>query len=185
MKLRVFLFALFVGCHALLPLLDLERLSRMVAGSVYWPLQVLAWIKLPVFAAPLINGWAAPSFYGWFVTLTLWGALWWLLAGILAHPFREPTAPAPTSTREGNPLFRLVANILVNGTALLLYGIGLAAPLIPAVGRATFVEILLLVGLPCALLVVCAGKTRKLVNKTYFLLQSVVLVGSAIYFIYF
>lgn len=185
MKLRVFLFALFVGCHALLPLLELERLSRIVAGSVYWPLQVLAWIKLPVFAAPLINGWAAPSFYGWFVTLTLWGALWWLLAGILAHPFRETIAPSPTSPREGNPLFRLVANILVNGTALLLYGIGLAAPLIPAVGRATFVEILLLVGLPCALLVVCAGKTRKLVNKTYFLLQSVVLVGSAIYFIYF
>lgn len=185
MKLRVFLFGLFVGCHALLPLLDLERLSRIVAGSVYWPLQVLAWIKLPVFAAPLINGWAAPSFYGWFVTLTLWGALWWLLAGILAHPFRETTAPAPTSTHEGNPLFRLVANTLLNGTALLLYGIGLAAPLTPTVGSTTFVEILLLVGLPCALLVVCAGKTRKLVNKTYFLLQSVVLVGSAIYFIYF
>jgi len=185
MKLRAILFGLFVGGHALLPLLDLERLSRMVAGSVYWPLQVLAWIKLPVFAAPVVNGWAAPSFYGWFVILTLWGTLWWLLAGILAQPFRETTDPTPTSTREGNPLFRLVANTLVNGTALLLYGIGLAAPLTPAVGRATFVEILLLVGLPCALLVVCAGKTRKLVNKTYFLLQSVVLVGSAIYFIYF
>jgi len=184
MKLRVFLFGLFVGCHALLPLLDLERLSRMVAGSVSWPLQVLAWIKLPVFAAPLISGWAAPSFYGWFVTLTFWGALWWLLAGILAHPFHETTAPTPTSTREGNPLFRLVANTLVNGTALLLYGIGLAAPLTRSVGRTSFVEILLLVGLPCALLVVCAGKTKKLVNKTYFLLQSIVLVGSAIYFIY-
>ncbi|TRO84053.1 hypothetical protein [Trichloromonas acetexigens] len=185
MKLRVFLFALFVACHTLLPLLELERLSRIVAGSVYWPLQVLAWIKLPVFAGPLNNGWAAPSFYGWFVVLVLWGALWWLLAAILAHPFRKTTAPTPTSTHEGNPLFRLVANTLVNGTALLLYGIGLAAPLTRSVGRTSFVEILLLVGLPCALLVVCASKTRKLVNKTYFLLQSVVLVGSAIYFIYF
>lgn len=185
MKLRAILFGLFVGCHALLPLLDLEPLSRIIAGSVQWPLQVLAWIKLPVFAAPVINGWAAPSFYGWFVILTLWGVLWWLLAGLLAHPFRETTAPIPPSPREDNPLFRLVANTLVNGTALLLYGIGLAAPLTPAVGRTTFVEILLLVGLPCALLVVCAGKAKKLVNKTFFLLQSVVLVGSAIYFIYF
>jgi hypothetical protein len=181
MKLRAFLFGLFVGCHALLPRLDLEPLYRIVAGSVQWPLQVLAWIKLPVFATPVINGWAAPSFYGWFVILTLWGALWWLLAGILTPPFREPS----TSAAEAKPLFRLAANTLVNGTALLLYGIGLASPLTPAVGRTTFVEILLLVGLPCALLVVCAGKAKKLVNKTFFLLQSVILVGSAIYFIYF
>ncbi|MDX9710673.1 MAG: hypothetical protein RBT64_14075 [Trichloromonas sp.] len=185
MKLRAILFGLFVGGHALLPLLDPERLSRMVAGSVQWPLQVLAWIKLPVFAAPAVNGWAAPTFYGWFVILTLWGALWWLLAGILAHPFRKTTVSTPPSPREGSPLFGLVANTLVNGTALLLYGIGLASPLTPAAGRTTFVEILLLVGLPCALLVVCAGKAKKLVNKTFFLLQSVILVGSAIYFIYF
>jgi len=185
MKLRAILFGLFVGGHALLPLLDLEPLSRLLAGSVQWPLQALAWVKLPVFAAPVINGWAAPSFYGWFVILVFWGALWWLLAGILVYPFREKTTPEPTSRREGNPLFRLVANTLVNGTALLLYGIGLASPLTPAVGRTTFVEILLLVGLPCALLVVCAGKAKKLVNKTFFLLQSVILVSSAIYFIYF
>jgi hypothetical protein len=185
MKLRVILFGLFVGCHALLPLLDLEPLSRIAAGSVYWPLQTLGWIKLPVFAAPVMHGWAAPSFYGWFVILTLWGALWWLLAGILASPFRGASAPSSKSAREGNPFFRLVANTLVNGTALLLYGIGLASPLTPAVGRTTFVEILLLVGLPCALLVVCANKAKELVNKTFFLLQSVILVGSAIYYIYF
>ncbi len=182
MKLRAILFSLFIAGHTLFLLLGPESVRHIAAGFIYWPLSLLAWIKLPVFSAPVVNGWAAPSFYGGFVILVFWSTLWWLLASLLTHPFRNPVSP---TIAESNPLFRLVANTLVNGTALLLYGIGLAAPLVPAVGRATFTEILLLAGLPCALLVVCASKSRKLVNKGFFLLQSVLLAGSAIYFIYF
>jgi hypothetical protein len=91
MHARWFLFAALVLLHAAAAtgFFSSEALAPVVAGSIYLPLIPLEAVGIPVFAPAESGGWAAPSLLGWGMVVSLWPALWLVMATFLSRLFTK------------------------------------------------------------------------------------------------
>jgi hypothetical protein len=93
---RWFIFAVFVSIHAAAAagLFSSEILAPVVAGSIYLPLMPLESLGIPVFAPAESGGWPSPSLLGWETIVSLWSALWLVMATFLSRLFTKNVDPA-------------------------------------------------------------------------------------------
>ncbi len=89
--MRWFILAAFVLLHAAAAtgLFSSEAVAPVVAGSIYLPLMPLEAVGIPVFDHAESGGWAPPSLLGWMIVVSLWSALWLVMATLLSRLFTK------------------------------------------------------------------------------------------------
>lgn len=83
-----------LGVGALSAVLRVDRLSALVAGTIYLPLWPLDRLGFPVFQR---NHWMIPppTVLGWAIVIALWALFYWTLSRFLVRFLRRrPPAPA-------------------------------------------------------------------------------------------
>jgi hypothetical protein len=87
MNRRVAIWGTLILVHVAIGLLAIllnnDRMGAIAAGSLYGPLAPLDGLGLPVFGNK--NGYVPTiTFLGWVISILLWFAVYWVLAGVLA-----------------------------------------------------------------------------------------------------
>lgn len=92
LKLWTFFSASHLGLAAVSTILGLDRLSALMAGTVYLPLWPFHRCGLPVFQR---NQWMIPppNALGWACVLGFWALLYWALAVALNRFMNRRQAP--------------------------------------------------------------------------------------------
>jgi hypothetical protein len=78
------LFAAHVGLAAFSAVLGIDRLSAIIAGTIYLPLWPVSKLGLPVFQG---NQWMIPppNALGWLFIILFWAFLYWAVAALLSR----------------------------------------------------------------------------------------------------
>ncbi|MDK9706990.1 MAG: hypothetical protein OEL83_08060 [Desulforhopalus sp.] len=81
------LSAIHLGVAALSTILGIDRLSAIIAGTIYLPLWPVDILGLPVFQG---NQWMIPppNALGWILVFVFWALLYWIIAVFLVRIFR-------------------------------------------------------------------------------------------------
>ena len=84
LKIWSLLSAIHLGVGALSTVLGIDKLSAIVAGTIYLPLWPVDKLGLPVFQR---NQWMIPppNVLGWIFVFIFWAILYWAIAGLLSH----------------------------------------------------------------------------------------------------
>jgi len=88
LKIWSFLSAIHLGVAALSTVLAIDRLSAIIAGTVYLPLWPVSKLGLPVFQR---NQWIfpPPNLLGWVFVISFWALLYWAIATLLGRIFQK------------------------------------------------------------------------------------------------
>ena len=86
------LSATHLGVAALSTVLGIDRLTAIVAGTIYLPLWPVDKLGIPVFQR---NYWIAPpNALGWIFVLAFWALLYWAIAVLLIRIFQRRSRSA-------------------------------------------------------------------------------------------
>ena len=87
------LSVIHVGVAALSTVLGIDRLSAIVAGTIYVPLWPVDKLGIPVFER---NQWMIPppNALGWIFVLAFWALVYWAIAVLLSRIFQRRSRAA-------------------------------------------------------------------------------------------
>jgi hypothetical protein len=82
------LTAIHLGAGVLSPFLGVDRLSAIIAGTIYLPLWPVSKLGLPVFER---NQWMIPppNVFGWVFVFAFWALLYWAISKLLGRIFQK------------------------------------------------------------------------------------------------
>jgi len=89
LKIWSILSTAHLGVAALSMVLGIDRLSAIVAGTIYLPLWPVSKLGLPVFQR---NQWMLPppNLLGWALVVCFWASVYWAIATLLGRILKKP-----------------------------------------------------------------------------------------------
>jgi hypothetical protein len=89
----IFLSTIHLCVAALSAILGIDRLSAIIAGTIYLPLWLFSTLGLPVFQR---NQWIfpPPNLLGWALVVSFWALLYWAIAAVLVRIFQKRSRAA-------------------------------------------------------------------------------------------
>jgi len=86
-RYRSIIFLSLIGTHLILAALaafaKVERLAPLLTYTIYYPLDFIKEVGLPVYKTTPLGGFATPSSFGWLMVVATWFLVWVLITWLL------------------------------------------------------------------------------------------------------
>jgi hypothetical protein len=93
LKNWIFLSTIHLCAAALSTILGIDRLSAIIAGTIYLPLWLFSTLGVPVFQQNQLM-FPPPNPFGWALAVTFWALLYWAIATLLVRIFQKRSRAA-------------------------------------------------------------------------------------------